>query len=104
MKGGAVSALSNKPENSGVQAGRPVRNRLSVAGSAFVATLGLMLIAAAPASATSTDLTGGAGATFFSQITSYFKDHVIAAVLALFALTIGVGVLMGWGRKAAKSK
>lgn len=50
------------------------------------------------------DLTGGAGAGFFGKITSYFKDHVIVAVLALFALTVGVGVLMGWGRKAATSK
>lgn len=67
---------------------------------------GLVLAGSGSAYATtsSTDLTGGAGDTFFTSIENYFKQHVIASVLVLLALTVGVSMLMGWGRKAAKSK
>jgi hypothetical protein len=80
-----------------------LRNRVSTL-LAIVATLLVVPAGAASAETVSTDLTGGSGGTFFSAITSYFQDHVIAAVLALLALTVGVSLLMGWGKKAAKSK
>lgn len=52
----------------------------------------------------STDLTNGAGDTFFTKITSYFTGHVLVSVLALLALTVGVSMLIGWGKRAAKSR
>lgn len=51
-----------------------------------------------------TDLTGGSGDTFFTSLTSYFTGHVLISVLALLALVVGAGMLIGWGRKAAKAK
>lgn len=52
----------------------------------------------------STDLTNGAGDTFFTQIRSYFTGHVLVAVLALLALTVGTSMLISWGKRAAKSR
>lgn len=57
----------------------------------------------APSFASTTDLTNGAGDTFFSTITSYFTANVLPKVLILLALMVGVGVLIKWGRRAAKS-
>jgi TctA family transporter len=59
-------------------------------------------IAPSFASPPDTDLTGGNGDTFITSLTSYFTDHVIVSVLALAAVTIGVGMLLRWGSKAAK--
>lgn len=69
--------------------------------------VGLVLagsISPAMALGSSTDLTGGAGDTFFTTIENYFKQHVIASVLVLLALTLGVSMLIGWGKKGAKAK
>lgn len=52
----------------------------------------------------STDLTGGAGDTFFTKITAYFTGHVLVSVLALLALTVGASVLISWAKRAAKSR
>lgn len=52
----------------------------------------------------STDLTNGAGDTFFTKITSYFTGHVLVSVLALLALTVGASVLISWAKRAAKSR
>lgn len=52
----------------------------------------------------STDLTGGAGDTFFTKITGYFTGHVLVSVLALLALTVGASVLISWAKRAAKSR
>lgn len=52
----------------------------------------------------STDLTNGAGDTFYSKITSYFTGHVLVATLALLALTVGASMLIAWGKRAAKSR
>jgi hypothetical protein len=79
-----------------------LRNRVS-AVLAMLAALVVVPAGAASATTPDSDLTGGAGDTFFTAITSYFQDNVIVAVLGLFALTVGVAVLMKWGRKAAKS-
>lgn len=80
-----------------------LRNRAS---SIAASAAGLLLVPIGAASATvpDTDLTGGSGDTFFAALTGYFQDHVIVAVLALAALTIGVGMLLAWGRKAAHQK
>lgn len=52
----------------------------------------------------STDLTNGAGDTFFTKITQYFTGHVLVSVLALLALTVGASVLISWAKRAAKSR
>lgn len=52
----------------------------------------------------STDLTNGAGDTFFTKITAYFTGHVLVSVLALLALTVGASVLISWAKRAAKSR
>lgn len=52
----------------------------------------------------STDLTNGAGDTFFTKITGYFTGHVLVSVLALLALTVGASVLISWAKRAAKSR
>jgi ABC-type proline/glycine betaine transport system permease subunit len=68
---------------------------------------GLLLVGgmgAASATPADTDITGGNGDTFFTTITSYFKDHVLVSVLLLLALTVGVSMLISWGKKAAKGK
>lgn len=52
----------------------------------------------------STDLTNGAGDTFFTAIRAYFTGHVLIAVLALLALTVGTSMLISWGKRAAKSR
>lgn len=52
----------------------------------------------------STDLTNGAGDTFFTKITAYFTGHVLVAVLTLLAVTVGTSVLIAWGKRAAKSR
>jgi hypothetical protein len=51
-----------------------------------------------------TDITNGAGDTFFTTITQYFTGHVLISVLLLLAVMVGAGVLISWGRKAAKAK
>jgi len=86
----------------GEAAARPsVLRRARVAlGSLFVA-LAFAVGSVPAANASSTDLTGGEGDTFFTTITSYFTDHVLGSVLTLLALMVGVGVLISWGRKAA---
>lgn len=80
----------------------------SVKAVALLMVAGLFLVggtSAASATTTSgTDITGGNGDTFFTTIQDYFKDHVLVSVLLLLALTVGVSMLIAWGRKAAKSK
>jgi hypothetical protein len=49
------------------------------------------------------DPTGGAGDDLFTSLTSYLQDHLIAAVLALAVIGIIVGMVLKWGKKAAKS-
>lgn len=101
---GPISGLITKTASAVTsKAGIVARLRNSIAMKLALLTTALVVVPASAASATTTDLTGGAGDTFFDTITSYFQDHVIGAVLALFALVVGVGVLMKWGRKAAKS-
>jgi hypothetical protein len=56
------------------------------------------------ATSSSTDVTGGAGDTFFTKITAYFTGHVLVAVLALLAVTVGTSMLISWGKRAAKSR
>lgn len=83
-----------------------VLSRLRSRIAAIVITVAAFTVATiAPASATppDTDLTDGAGDTFFSTITSYFTGDVLPAVLVLLALMVGVGVLIKWGKRAAKS-
>lgn len=74
--------------------------------SMMLGIVGLFLVGGTEASfATTTDgtdITGGAGDTFFSTLTDYFKGHVISSVLLLLALVVGVSMLISWGRKAAK--
>jgi len=88
--------------------------RALFAGKAWARRAGVVLVpaglvlagSAGPAFAlgSSTDLTGGSGDTFFTSIENYFKQHVIASVLALLALVVGLSMLIGWGRKVAKAK
>jgi hypothetical protein len=77
---------------------RTVTRSLAVISAVMIPTLGI-----GAAGATTTDLTNGAGDTFFSTITSYFTGDVLPAVLVLLALMVGVGVLIKWGKRAAKS-
>lgn len=79
------------------------RSRSRIA-AVLVSIAFLLVGSATAASATpSTDLTDGAGDTFFSTITAYFTGDVLPAVLVLLALMVGVGVLIKWGKRAAKS-
>lgn len=88
------------------KAGAVARTRKGLAS--LLVTLAFVVGTVSPASAATpdptTDVTGGAGDTFFTTLTSYFTGHVLISVLALLALTVGVSMLIGWGRKAAKSK
>lgn len=75
---------------------------------ATVATLGALVTAGSTSGAyavgSSTDLTNGSGDTFFTKITAYFTGHVLIAVLALLAVTVGTSMLISWGKRAAKSR
>lgn len=85
---------------------RGIVARMRTRIGAILATLAFMIgvpVASASATAPGTDLTNGAGDTFFSTITSYFTSDVLPAVLVLLALMVGVGVLIKWGKRAAKS-
>ena len=81
------------------------RNRARVAGGLVVASAAT-IAAVSPASATptDTDLTDGAGDNFVESLTSYFTDHVMVSALAFTALMIGVGILVTWVKRGAKSK
>ena len=65
--------------------------------------VGVQVESASATAPSGTDLTDGAGDTFFSTITSYFTSDVLPAVLVLLALMVGVGVLIKLGKRAAKS-
>ncbi|MBN9326846.1 MAG: hypothetical protein BGO38_05360 [Cellulomonas sp. 73-145] len=78
------------------------RNRIALTLSAAAVTV--LAPEAAFATTPSTDPTGGAGDTFFTSLTSYLQGHLIVAVLGLAVIGISVGMLLGWGKKAAKSK
>lgn len=99
--------MNSKTEVAPVEGRKGVvmRARARVA-SVVIVTAAFIVGSISPALATppDTDLTNGSGDTFFSSITSYFTDHVLIAVLALLALMVGAGVLISWGRKAAKAK
>jgi hypothetical protein len=86
-------------------AGLSRRQRIALRlGAIFSALVGVVAGAGAAGASTtsSTDLTNGAGDTFFSSLTHYFQDHVIAAVLLLLALLVGLGMLIRWGVRVAK--
>lgn len=79
-----------------------LRNR--IAGVfAMLSALFVVVPSAAHATVPDTDLTGGAGDTFFTSLTDYFTGNVIGPVLVLAALMVGVGLLIAWGRKGARS-
>ena len=87
------------------KAGLFTRARKRAAG--VIATLAFLVAGSATAANASTgsfDPTGGAGDTFFTNLTSYLQGHLIAAVLALAVIGVAVSMLLGWGKKAAKSK
>lgn len=42
--------------------------------------------------------------TFLVSFSQYFTGHVLVSVLALMALFVGVSMLMGWGKRAARSR
>lgn len=79
-----------------------LRNRVS---AMFAALAALIVVPIGAASATTpADPTGGAGDSLFTTLTEYLQGHLIVAVLALAAIGISVGMLLGWGKKAAKTK
>lgn len=69
------------------------------------ATVALLTLAGSTASYadTPTDPTGGAGASFFTSVTSYLQNNLIAAVLGLAVIGVIVSMIIKWGKKAAKS-
>jgi len=104
----AVAATPTNDEGIVRRSRRAVAIRFGTVASAVV---GLIAGGASMASAATTvdpdpttDVTGGAGDTFFSTITSYLTGHLIISVLTLLAVTVGLSMLISWGRKAAKSK
>jgi hypothetical protein len=81
------------------------RGRMAL-GTLSVAAVG-MVVGAGSAFATvpdPTDPTGGAGDTFFSSIASYITGHLIPSVITLTILVVGFGMLLAWGKRAAKSR
>ena len=103
IKERAASAIS--ADTPAPKAGLFKRARNRIAGGLITAAF-LVVGAgtAANASTGSSDPTGGAGATFFSSLTSYLQDNLIVSVLALAVIGVAVGMLLSWGKKAAKSK
>lgn len=81
------------------------RGRMAL-GTLSVAAVG-MVVGAGSAFATPpvvTDPTGGAGDQFFSAISSYITAHLIPSVITLTILVVGFGMLLAWGKRAAKSR
>jgi hypothetical protein len=104
MKGNHMQNIDTRPAVADKAPGivHRLRSRIA-AGTLIVAALVIGAVSPASASTSSTDLTGGAGDTFFTTITAYFTGHVLPSVLVLLALMVGVGVLIKWGKRAAKS-
>ena len=50
----------------------------------------------------STDLTNGAGASFFTKMDAYLNGHVVVQVLVLLAMVTGLSLLVGWIKKASR--
>ena len=80
-----------------------IRTRIGAVLATLAFIVGVPVASASATAPSGTDLTDGAGDTFFSTITSYFTSDVLPAVLVLLALMVGVGVLIKWGKRAAKS-
>ena len=102
----AVAAAESKRIGLAVRIFVAVR-RLRHRVSSVLVTLAFLVAggaSAASATAPSTDPTGGAGDTFFTSLTDYLQGHLIVAVLALAVIGVSVSMLLGWGKKAAKSK
>jgi hypothetical protein len=82
-----------------------LRNRVS-ATLAMLAAFVVVPVTAANASTTGgyTDPTAGAGDSFISGLQDYFLNQVVVKALGLMVITVSIGVLVAWGRKAIKSR
>jgi len=63
-----------------------------------------VIVAPTAAFATTTDATGGAGASFIDDLKGQFLSYVVPAALGLMVAVLGISVLVSWGRKAVKSR
>lgn len=79
---------------------RRIRSKAAFA-LAFVTTLVAPGIALA---STPADATGGAGATFITDLKNQFLQYVVPSALGLMVAVLGISVLVSWGRKAVKSR
>jgi hypothetical protein len=50
----------------------------------------------------STDPTGQTS-EFIGRITNWFGDYTVPAALGLLAISVGLNLLLEWGKKAAKA-
>lgn len=79
-----------------------VRNRIA---ALFAAVAAFIVVPVGIANAsTYTDPTAGAGDTFIDGLKGYFLNEVVTKALGLMVVTVSIGVLVAWGRKAIKSR
>lgn len=88
---------------------RSVLSKFRNRTAAYLATFAAVLIGAigggvANASTTYVDPTNGAGDTFIATLKGFFLNNVVTSALGLMAVTLSIGVLVAWGRRAIKSR
>lgn len=72
-------------------------NRYAQAVAFFLTVLGL---SGAPAYATTTDPLNGGGDEIFTTLTDYLTGSLVAKVFALAVVSIAIGLVLKWVRKA----
>jgi hypothetical protein len=82
------------------------RNKKILASVLGLPALAMVLLMGSGGTAFATapaDPTGGAGDTFFTGIQDYLTGHLIVLVLGLAVIGVIIGLVIKWGKKAAKS-
>lgn len=76
-----------------------VRNRFAAVFAFMAAMVSVPGAAFAQTDAPSDPLAGG-GDGIFTQLTSYLQTHLVPAVMALAVVSIAIGLVLRWVRKA----
>jgi hypothetical protein len=67
---------------------------------AFAMVAAVLGLGASPSYATSTDPLDGGGDGIFTQLTAYLTGSLVAKVFALAVVSIAIGLVLKWVRKA----